>query len=90
MEHKDASQRRVIHEWSSDHKFVFGGHLANNSYLFGCILLFQSRSLPPLLLPGSPCGDNFWLAKINRPNLFAPCFTAKRPKIRQFGRLISA
>jgi len=30
------------------------------------------------------------VAKINRPNLFAPCFSAKRPKIKQFGRLISA
>jgi hypothetical protein len=33
---------------------------------------------------------NFRLAKINRPNLFAPCFSAKHPKIKQFGRLISA
>ena len=34
--------------------------------------------------------DYFRMAKINRPNLFAPCFSAKRPKIKQFGRLISA
>jgi hypothetical protein len=32
----------------------------------------------------------FRIAKINRPNLFDPCFSAKRPKIKQFGRLISA
>jgi len=32
---------------------------------------------------------NFRPAKINRPNLFNPCFSAKRPKIKQFGRLIS-
>jgi hypothetical protein len=32
----------------------------------------------------------FRIAKINRPNLFAPRFSAKRPKIKQFGRLISA
>ena len=29
MEHKDAPQHRVVHERPGDHKFVFGGHLAD-------------------------------------------------------------
>src|SRR5580693_10758401 len=29
---------------------------------------------------------NFRVAKNYRPNLFEPCFSAKRPKIKQFGR----
>jgi hypothetical protein len=28
----------------------------------------------------------FLFAKNYRPNLFEPCFSAKRPKIKQFGR----
>jgi hypothetical protein len=50
-----------------------------------------AESIAPILGNfGVESGHYFRIAKINRPNLFAPCFSAKRPKIKQFGRLISA
>src|ERR1700723_1425110 len=33
LEHKDATQYRVVHEWPSDHKFVFSRHLADVGYV---------------------------------------------------------
>jgi hypothetical protein len=55
-------------------------------------LRMPGTKIPGVLTAGTFYQDGkrvFWDVKINRPNLFAPCFSAKRPKIKQFGRLIS-
>jgi hypothetical protein len=70
--------------------------------LFAPFFRIARKSDKALATSELPCGatlvgyasgkfrDKFRIAKINRPNLFSPCISAKRPKIKQFGRLISA